>query len=106
MEEKRQGLGLEPGSGVPYANLANSLFALQRFDEVRQTVQQAEARKLDRPTLRMALYALAFLRGDSLGLKRNSSNGFGGQTGRTLRKVFTRLLTPKHTRVISQRRAS
>jgi len=68
VEEKRQGLGLEPGSGVPYANLANSLFALQRFDEVRQTVQQAEARKLDRPTLRMALYALAFLRGDSLGL--------------------------------------
>jgi eukaryotic-like serine/threonine-protein kinase len=67
-EEKREGLGLEPGSGVPYANLANSLFALQRFDEVRQTVQQAEARKLDRPTLRMALYALAFLRGDSLGL--------------------------------------
>jgi tetratricopeptide (TPR) repeat protein len=53
---------------VPYANLANSLFALQRFDEVRQTVQQAEARKLDRPTLRVALYALAFLRGDSLGL--------------------------------------
>jgi tetratricopeptide (TPR) repeat protein len=67
-EEKREGLGLEPGSGVPYANLANSLFALQRFDEVRQTVQQAEARKLDRPTLRVALYALAFLRGDSLGL--------------------------------------
>jgi tetratricopeptide (TPR) repeat protein len=67
-EEKREGLGLEPGSGVPYANLANSLFALQRFDEVRQTVQQAEARNLDRPTLRVALYALAFLRGDSLGL--------------------------------------
>ena len=67
-EEKRKGLDLEPGSGVPYANLANSLFALQRFDEVRQTVQQAEARKLDRPTLRVALYALAFLRGDSLGL--------------------------------------
>jgi tetratricopeptide (TPR) repeat protein/predicted Ser/Thr protein kinase len=67
-KEKREGLDLEPGSGVPYANLANSLFALQRFDEVRQTVQQAEARKLDRPTLRVALYALAFLRGDSLGL--------------------------------------
>jgi tetratricopeptide (TPR) repeat protein/predicted Ser/Thr protein kinase len=67
-EEKREGLGLEPGSGVPYANLTNSLFALQRFDEVRQTVQQAQARKLDRPTLRVALYALAFLRGDPLGL--------------------------------------
>ena len=68
VEEKREGLRLEPGSGVPYSNVANSLLALQRFDEVRQTVQQAETRKLDRPTLRVALYALAFLGGDSSGL--------------------------------------
>jgi serine/threonine protein kinase/Tfp pilus assembly protein PilF len=67
-EEKREGLRLEPGSGVPYSNLANSLLASQRFDEVRQTVEQAQARKLDRPTLRVALYALAFLREDSSGL--------------------------------------
>ncbi|MGA9475147.1 MAG: protein kinase [Terriglobales bacterium] len=68
VEEKREGLRLEPGSGVPYANVVNSLLALHRFDEVRQTVQQAQARKLDRPTLRVALYALAFLRGDPSGL--------------------------------------
>jgi eukaryotic-like serine/threonine-protein kinase len=41
---------------------------LQRFDEVRQVAQQAQERKLDRPTLRIALYALAFLREDSSGM--------------------------------------
>ena len=49
-------------------NVVNSLLALHRFDEVRQTVQQAQARKLDRPTLRVALYALAFLRGGPSGV--------------------------------------
>ena len=68
VEEKREGLRLEPGSGVPYSNLANSLLALHRFDEVRQTVQQAQARKLDRFTLRVALYALAFLTRRPFGL--------------------------------------
>jgi eukaryotic-like serine/threonine-protein kinase len=67
-EEKREGLRLEPGSGVPYSTLVNSLLALHRFDEVRQTVQQAQARKLDRSNLRVALYALAFLNKDSSGL--------------------------------------
>ena len=68
VEEKREGLRLEPGSGVPYSTLVNSLLALHRFDEVRQTVQQAQARKLDRFNLRVALYALAFLNEDPSGL--------------------------------------
>jgi eukaryotic-like serine/threonine-protein kinase len=66
--EKREALRLEPGSGVPYANLCNSLFALQRFDEVRRIVERAHARNLDRPTLRMALYGLAFLHEDPSGM--------------------------------------
>jgi len=37
---------------------------LQRFDEARQTIQQAQARKLDAPILHDGLYALAFLAGD------------------------------------------
>jgi eukaryotic-like serine/threonine-protein kinase len=38
---------------------------LQRFDEARQTIQHAQARKFDFFVLRNALYALAFLHGDS-----------------------------------------
>jgi eukaryotic-like serine/threonine-protein kinase len=67
-EEKREGLRLEPGSGIAYVNLSNSLFALQRLDEVGETLRQALARNLDRPTLRVDLYALAFLRHDPSGL--------------------------------------
>jgi serine/threonine protein kinase/tetratricopeptide (TPR) repeat protein len=50
---------------APRANLPNSLLALQQFDEARQTIQQAQARKLDDFILHNALYALAFLKADS-----------------------------------------
>jgi eukaryotic-like serine/threonine-protein kinase len=41
------------------------VLALQRFDDARQTIEQAQSRKLDGLIIRGALYALAFLRGDS-----------------------------------------
>jgi tetratricopeptide (TPR) repeat protein len=46
-------------------NLLNSQLALQRFDEARQTLQQAPARKSDNLVVHNALYALAFLASDS-----------------------------------------
>ena len=61
----RESVRLFPESGVAYGNLALSLLALQRFDEARQIVQQAQARKLDDYVLRQALYALAFVAQDS-----------------------------------------
>ena len=64
-EENRESLRLGPGNAAPYVNLANSLLALQRFEESRQTIQQAQARKLDIFIFHNALYALAFVRGDS-----------------------------------------
>ena len=67
-QEYREGLSLAPDNSDPYIGLANSLLALQRFDEARQTIQQAHARKLDDLILRNALYALAFLREDSAGM--------------------------------------
>jgi serine/threonine protein kinase/tetratricopeptide (TPR) repeat protein len=48
-----------------YVNLANYALALQHFDEAQQIIHEAQARKLDDVVLRNALYALAFLRGDS-----------------------------------------
>ena len=58
-------LRLAPDNVGPYVNLTNDLLALQRFDEVQQTIQQAHSRKLDDFILHSALYALAFLRTDS-----------------------------------------
>jgi eukaryotic-like serine/threonine-protein kinase len=64
-EACRQGLRVAPESGVPYTDLGNSLLSLQRFDEARQIIREAQARKLDNVALRNALYALAFLGSDS-----------------------------------------
>jgi hypothetical protein len=63
-EANRQSLDLAPDNGLPYATLVNSLLALQLFDEARQTIQQAQARKLDNVILRNDLYALGFLGAD------------------------------------------
>ena len=60
----RQSIRLNPDSSAAYANLANSLLALQQFDEARQTIQQAQTRKYDDLIYRDALYALAFLKAD------------------------------------------
>jgi eukaryotic-like serine/threonine-protein kinase len=65
VEVARQGLRLQPDSGAHYANLVNLTLALQRFDEARQIIDEAQARKLDDYELRSALYALAFLGSDS-----------------------------------------
>jgi eukaryotic-like serine/threonine-protein kinase len=60
-EAYRESIRLAPDNVAPYDDLGNSLLALQRFDEARQIIQQAQARKLDDLPLRNALYALAFL---------------------------------------------
>jgi len=66
-EEYRENLR-QPGFTALYADLANCLLALQRFDEAREIVQEAEAQKLDGFVLHNALYALAFLGMDSQAL--------------------------------------
>jgi len=64
-EVTRQSLRLAPDSAAVYDNLANYALALQRFDEARQVIHEAQARKADDYILHAALYALAFLGPDS-----------------------------------------
>ena len=64
-EITKEGLRLAPDKLVFYGNLANYTLALQRFDESRQIIHEAQARKLDDFILHDALYALAFLGADS-----------------------------------------
>ncbi len=61
----RDNIRLHPDDVAPYENLGNNLLALQRFEQARQTIRQAQARKLDSFILHNALYALAFLGADS-----------------------------------------
>jgi serine/threonine protein kinase/tetratricopeptide (TPR) repeat protein len=64
-EITKQGMRLAPVQSVFYGNLANYTLALQRFDEARQIIHEAQARKMDDFTLHNALYALGFLGSDS-----------------------------------------
>jgi Tfp pilus assembly protein PilF len=64
-ELTRQEIRLNADNVAPYDNLANSYLALQRFDDSRQTLREAQAKKLDDYITRMALYALGFLAADS-----------------------------------------
>jgi eukaryotic-like serine/threonine-protein kinase len=63
-EITRQALRVAPDAPY-YANVANNTLALQRFDEARQVIHEAQSRKVDNYILHNALYALAFLGADS-----------------------------------------
>ena len=64
-EVTRHSIRLAPDRIGPYEALANFSLALQGFDEARQSIHEAQARKLDDYILHNALYALAFLGADS-----------------------------------------
>jgi len=74
----RQSLRLAPDNAGPYADLGNSLLSLQRFDEARQVIHEAQARKLDNALLHNALYAFAFLGRDS-GAMAEQQQWFAGK---------------------------
>ncbi len=63
-EIARQAVPLASNQVAPYASLAISTLPLQRFDETRQIIHEAQARKLDDFILQSALYALDFLGAD------------------------------------------
>jgi DNA-binding winged helix-turn-helix (wHTH) protein len=63
-EIARQGTRLAPDREDSYANLANYALALQRFDETRQIIHEAQSRKMDDLMFHSALYDLAFLGAD------------------------------------------
>jgi tetratricopeptide (TPR) repeat protein len=65
IEIMRQAQQLAPDRIGSYSNLANFQLALQRVDEARQTIRNAQERKLDDFILHNALYGLAFLAADS-----------------------------------------
>jgi eukaryotic-like serine/threonine-protein kinase len=60
-----ESLRLSSNSGAHYSSLANSLLALQRFEDGRRIIYDAKARKLDDSIDHNALYALAFVASDS-----------------------------------------
>jgi serine/threonine protein kinase len=64
-EVTKQAARTEPEQTTLHENLTGYLLALQRFDEARQIIHEAQPRKPDNYIFPAALYALAFLSADS-----------------------------------------
>ncbi len=69
LAENRETLRLD-ASGVSYAYLVYPYLNLNRLEEARATAEEAQAKNLDSPLLRGALYLLAFLQNDAAGMAR------------------------------------
>jgi eukaryotic-like serine/threonine-protein kinase len=64
-EIARQAVHLAPDEVPSYELLANYYLALQRFDEAREIIHEAQARKMEDYYFHSLLYALAFIGSDS-----------------------------------------
>jgi tetratricopeptide (TPR) repeat protein/predicted Ser/Thr protein kinase len=73
LEANREFLRLSPDNAIGYVNLGSALLALQRRDEARQVLMQAEARKLDELNIHINLYAVSFLAGDAAGMEKEAA---------------------------------
>jgi serine/threonine protein kinase/predicted Zn-dependent protease len=75
--ETKEGLRLEPNAVTGYQNLAGDYVALNRFDEAKATLDEAQARSLDGGLTRLLRYYLAFLHQDAAEMDRQVAWGAG-----------------------------
>ena len=69
LTETQEALRLDPNV-VGYGNLADDYLALNRLDDAKKTIEQAQERKLEGDFLHWAIYQLAFLKGDAAEMER------------------------------------
>jgi tetratricopeptide (TPR) repeat protein/class 3 adenylate cyclase len=69
----REAIQSHPESGLIYGNLAAVYVNLNRSDEARAIIEQAQARKIDNPYFHIFLYEIAFLQDDVAGMVRESA---------------------------------
>ncbi|HEY1262247.1 MAG TPA: winged helix-turn-helix domain-containing protein [Terriglobales bacterium] len=62
-----------PATGNRYANLVNAYLQLNRLDEAKATVREAQAKHIDSPEIHVNLYWADFLQNDSAGMEREAA---------------------------------
>jgi len=67
LAEAREGVNLE-ANGVMYGEVVFADICLNRFQDARSTIQEAQTKELDSPTLHFHLYRLSFLQNDEAGM--------------------------------------
>ena len=70
LELTRQTQQMVPDRVALYENFGNILLALQRPDDARKSIQEAEGRKLDDYLLHSQLYALGFIANDAAAMQQ------------------------------------
>jgi DNA-binding winged helix-turn-helix (wHTH) protein/tetratricopeptide (TPR) repeat protein len=73
--EARKSIELDPDFAFGYVNLSTSLIYLNRVDAAENSTKQISARKLELPETLVLNYQIAFLRGDTTGMKRIAASG-------------------------------
>jgi eukaryotic-like serine/threonine-protein kinase len=68
--QAQEALRLDPESTVNVFNSATAATNLNRLDEAQRILETAQARGLDGPLIHLAMYPLAFLRGDRAEMER------------------------------------
>jgi eukaryotic-like serine/threonine-protein kinase len=66
----QEALRLDPNTVTNYGNLAVSYLVLNRPDDAKKAIEQAQERKLDGDYLHQEIYFLAFFRGDAPEMER------------------------------------
>ena len=77
LEEAREAMRLAPDSALSYENLGFDYVVLNRLEEAEAVFKQAEERKLEDDDMPMERYALAFLKGDTVGMAQVASAAMG-----------------------------
>ncbi len=62
-------IDLNPKDARPYVNLAVAFMGLNRFDEAKDMLRQAQSQKLESANMHLRLFHLAFLQGDKDAMK-------------------------------------
>ncbi len=73
----RDAVQIEPSADAGYENLFAAYLALNRLDDARATLEQAQTKKLDPASLHLGLAALAFLQNDTAGMAHEFAWGMG-----------------------------
>jgi len=77
VEEAKISIDFQPDSPIAYAILADGYLSLGRMNEAEDTLRHASERKLQRPSLSILRYEIAFLKDDKEGMKREEAQARG-----------------------------
>ena len=70
IQQTQEALRLQPGSFLPYGNLAFEYLAVGRYDEAKAIAEKAIAQKVDQFQVHAALYQIALIQNDTAGMQR------------------------------------